>query len=547
MADERDTQVRRSARAAGADGVASKSRGLRVGLLVAGVLVLGGLGVKKWVGFEYPIDPATKAKTRDADLCLTDPVGGGQGTAAFMFDARKPFDRVRTDLPGSVLREVGAQLPRDTEFLVYGSVAEESANVRLIARFCKPYGNSELEVASAKDGLGVRGCDNIPSQVPAQVRANASGFCALLERAASRLVQLAASAPPTTRKIERAPLVEALEDVELDLAGRSRPSRLFVLSDMIQHTQWFSHLDLGLGRWETSDFADVPATVEYYDARPEYSEFVGVEIFYVPRVGWTDRPKMRVAHKRFWDDYFRQETSLRVLPAMEGYDVLPVMGLLSRDEIVEQERAELASLVQVLRSEQAGLVEKQRTLERQQANMQRTERERIAAQEASERAALEAQREVARLVAARQAAAEAEAQRVRDALAVIDVDDENPSDDVQELTDPVPVSAPTRTCSLMAATNTKRDVSYPSGGRTDLGNARIMVEYDIDETGAVVSETVTVNKEESIVSRTRHWNRFAQEAMSAVRSWRYESTEGAGGEPCQMAQSHRSGVSFRWD
>ena len=280
---------------------ATHRRVLAVGLpLVAIALVAVGL-----FAFNGQPDAYDVEQSLDADLCPAQ-AQDITGSATYLLDLRKSIGDATT--PGESLNDIGRRLPAGTELRVYAIADNAVAPRRLLDRFCKPYGEREVVVRAAKDqGKGERDCNELPAQVSQRVRDLAGRFCARRDALRGRIDQLAAKAP---RAVDNAYLVEALEESAAEFADRPKPRSLFVFSDMLQHADWYSHLDLGWTGWSYATFASraaereasAPAAV----ALPP-DERLRVTVFYPPRRRITESLRPRYAHQTFWRRYFETQ------------------------------------------------------------------------------------------------------------------------------------------------------------------------------------------------------------------------------------------------
>ncbi len=274
---------------------------LAVGLpLVAIALVAVGLFAFNGQPDDYDVE-----QSLDADLCPAEPQEL-TGSATYLLDLRKSIGDATA--PGESLNDIGRRLPAGTELRVYAIADNAVAPRRLLDRFCKPYGEREVVVRAAKDqGKGERDCNELPAQVSQRVRDLAGRFCARRDALRGRIDQLAAKAP---RAVDNAYLVEALEESAAEFADRPKPRSLFVFSDMLQHADWYSHLDLGWTGWSFTTFASraaereasAPAAV----ALPP-DERLRVTVFYPPRRRITESLRPRYAHQTFWRRYFETQ------------------------------------------------------------------------------------------------------------------------------------------------------------------------------------------------------------------------------------------------
>lgn len=275
---------------------------LAVGLpLVAIALVAVGL-----FAFNGQPDAYDVEQSLDADLCPAQ-AQDITGSATYLLDLRKSIGDATA--PGESLNDIGRRLPAGTELRVYAIADNAVAPRRLLDRFCKPYGEREVVVRAAKDqGKGERDCNELPAQVSQRVRDLAGRFCARRDALRGRIDQLAAKAP---RAVDNAYLVEALEETAAEFADRPKPRNLFVFSDMLQHANWYSHLDLGWTGWSYATFASRAAEREA-SAPPAAvalppDERLRVTVFYPPRRRITESLRPRYAHQTFWRRYFEAQ------------------------------------------------------------------------------------------------------------------------------------------------------------------------------------------------------------------------------------------------
>ena len=293
---------------------ATRRRGLTVALpLIAVALVAVGLFFFTPQTGDYDV-----GQSLDADLCPSGPSGLGgpsedgqdiTGSATYLLDLRKPIGDPTA--PGKSLNEIARRLQAGTELRVYALTEDSAAPRRLLDRFCKPYGEGEIVVRAAKDqGKGERDCDELPAQVSQRVRDLATRFCARRDALRGRIDRLAAKAP---RVVANAYLVEALEHTATAFAERPKPWHLYVFSDMLQHADWYSHLDLGWTGWSFAMFAarhtkreaSAPATPAGIALPAE--ERLRVTVFYPPRRRFTESLRPRYAHQTFWRRYFETQ------------------------------------------------------------------------------------------------------------------------------------------------------------------------------------------------------------------------------------------------
>lgn len=298
------------------------------------------------------------------------------GHAVMLLDLRKPFAAAYGSLPGSLLQRVTRSLEANTELRVYALSQYAEAPRMLLGRLCKPYNGNDLAIGAAKDqGIAVRGCDNLPAQIPGAVRVRAERFCAerdALERRIGALVNTRAGST-----VANAYLVEALEETSRDFEGLEKPRSLYVFSDMMQHSHWYSHLDIRWDRWNHEAFAaqrEGRAPFLGADTRPDAD--TGVRIFYVARKDVTEHPRPRLAHRRFWERYFGDSpVEFELQTPLLAYAGERLMNIPTEEELAAEEQARARFEREELERMRAG-VDRQRTaLQDQRAQLEEQQRQ----------------------------------------------------------------------------------------------------------------------------------------------------------------------------
>ena len=100
-------------------------------------------------------------------------------------------------------------------------------------------------------------------------------------------------------------------------------------------------------------------------------------------------------------------------------------------------------------------------------------------------------------------------------------------------------------CDLLIAENARSLYpDYPGRGRRDYGDAVIAIRFMVDESGETIDEEVVVVREESTVERESRFDRFADTAISKVRSW---SLDFADPDDQTCSKRHTRTVRFRFD
>ena len=296
--------------------------------------------------------------------------------AVFLVDLRKPVDSTYESLPGDLLGAVSKELPADTELSVFALSAYAEAPRTLIGRMCKPYENGDLVVEAAKDRNGSEGdCDDLPAQISGSLRTSAAHFCHQREAVRRRIDALAAQG--RGRVATDAYLVEALDETSRDLATSSVPTSLYVFSDMIQHAEWYSHVDVQWDEWEFDDFA-AAREAETLSVEPPASADADlpVKVFYVARAGATASEAPQQKHKRFWTSYFGDAAlTFEDQPTMAGFDAEPLMDIPTPAELAAYERERVRYTGELVERERAELEETRRALELERAQFAEREQE----------------------------------------------------------------------------------------------------------------------------------------------------------------------------
>ena len=519
------------------------------------------------------INPVGEEVSLDGDLCPLDE-NEITGSAMYLVDLRKPLDAALTSRPAKLLGDISLGMERNNEIQVFTLTNSESSPRMLLKRMCKPYDNADLQVDSAKDQRGtLRDCDDLPAQIPAETREFAAAFCSQRDALQKRLDLLADIRWTAEDRVDNAYLVEAIEDIRLEFVERPKPHVLYLFSDMMQHAKWYSHLDQEWTGWNYEDFADSLDSQTWVFRDQVNGDHVRVEIFYVPRIRWTDQPRAREIHQQFWRAHFAEgadeEIAFHDQPPMATYKVEPLMNILSEAEVATRERKATEQILLQIKEEQAALEraqrqrdlelarateQLQRELERDRATgaerQQELERERVAAEERQQElerervAAAERRQELEReRVLAEERQPEMDSQRDRDGSRQLP--DRETEPEMQSLpavgqTTTVSNALPggsevaenqtlveaTQYCRLVIAANIQtRSPAYPRGGRMNFGTAEITVRYLVDEQGVTVDDEVVLLPDRSSAARQRYFDLFAEAALGTVRDWHFSFGE----------------------
>ena len=415
---------------------------------------------------------------------------------------------------GGVLHELSLRLDAGTELRVVAVTGRRSAPREVLGRLCRPYDNEALAVVAAKDAAPtVRDCDDLPAQVPPELRRLATAFCA--ERGALRtLLDSRVAETADLTEVGDAHLVEALEETIREMAPAAAAGHLYVLSDMMQHARWYSHLDLDWTAWGFADFA------ERRDALGPKSLFAGdpvprVTVFYVPRRGLTDLRRPKEAHWDFWRGYFagaevgfEERTPLPAYAARRLLDAAAEATAAAEERTtLERERRESERLITVIGRERTTLAE--RSAATQADNDRRHVRIAALLREATTLAA-----ERVRL-AADVRTAQADATPAASPTA----DDPSRTDAAADGTRSLAAA-----CELTlrpGSLSSLGEEQYLEGGEPNYGSAMIAVRYAVDRDGAVVASDMSVDRNVSSAASPEHFDVLAEDAVRVLRTWRF--------------------------
>ncbi|MCY4012712.1 MAG: hypothetical protein OXG82_08365 [Gammaproteobacteria bacterium] len=541
--------------------------------------------------------PASNPSTFDEDFC---PVTGDTGErAAFLVDVSKPLDADLAELPGLLLEHVTVGLAAHAELRVYTIEDDPAEPLWFVGRICKPYRNADLQVPTAKDQTARhRDCDDLPGQLPRATRDLAVRFCERRTALGERLNSI--QTPDAGTPVSDAPLVDALEASLRGGPARPPPKALYVFSDMLHHSDWFSHLDAGPDGWGFDNYRKAAATRASSGLR---STGPPVTIFYLPRMGLTDEPGSELLHKRFWRAYFvGSAVSFRDQPPSLAYAVQPRYEPIREvpPEPVPAEPVQPAAQVEgdrlaQIAEREAALDAEARRLAEESEDRDRRYRERLAALEArelalDERAATERQaadgpvpEQVPEPASGSQAlAASASSPSVvlspggpSEASAALGGDAELadpgiPTDVVAAALPEPPAGSGASPQSAASVTTPPAEGSPPvdsslaTGAGPDpvcrlahasanamppypynvnRGEATVVLSFLVDSRGETLDESIAVVRSRSSAEVPRHFNRFLGAAIRAARSWQFISDTDT---DCRLAQRVMQPIQFSY-
>ena len=541
----------------------------------------------------------------DDDLCALEP-DESAGRAVFLLDFRKPLGEANLSLPSELLHDVSLRLGANTELRVFALAADLRAPRLPLDRVCKPYNNADLQIGTAKDQRNtLRDCDDLPAQLPASLREAADRFCRRRDALQNRVDALARNQPAAP--ITNSYLIEALEDTAMEMSEGSGPRTIYVFSDMMQHAEWYSHLDLEWTDWNFADFTASRAAQTGRMGRPPAVSNLAVQVYYLPRLDLTEHPRPKRAHQAFWEEYFADaQLTFHDQPPLPAFASVPLMDILTREEIatlereqIEEEREDAARMLAEVQRERAALEQELRKIaeerartavapkaqpqrvaqlrrqqqslaeQREQLNARQAEIGEIAAEgpaevetrppaqpvpteeqrtvpETAERGTIPSERTIPEAVVASGVPA---TEVVEPSASVSD----DPSDDesIGQLAlasdRSATMDSPPCTATLLPKflAEAARDI-YPGRRRMNYGSATVAVRYTLDEQGATVDDEIAVIPEESSAERPRSFDLFARPAMRVVSNWVFEFDTGDEGA-CRKRQVRSTMFQFRYN
>ncbi|MYE11741.1 MAG: hypothetical protein F4X99_08765 [Gammaproteobacteria bacterium] len=477
------------------------------------------------------VDRGGTALELDEDLCrtaATPPAG-----ATLLVDFQKP---VHPASYATLLRDISLDLSAGTELRAFALTSDRGSPRQFLGRLCKPYDNADLSVDMAKDAeRAQRDCDDLPAQMPPELRDVAMRFCdrrAALQRRIDRV----GGATRTREPVGEAELMEALDATLLEVAVVPGPQALYLFSDMLQHADWYSHVDLDWNAWRYEDFLPLR---QARGPVPGASDLAGVRvpILYVPRTELTDPRRPRQAHQAFWRAYLAgADVEFRDQPALPVYAAVPVMRTLRDAESAARERE---------------------TLERQ-----RLEAERELARIALETEAIETERREGARLAERRDAMQEELRRQEDVLKrelarlraeVVELDAEPVETETYEPVGPVEETAAAVPETLVACDFELQpefralleSERYPGNRRVNYGDATITVRYVIDADGGTVDEDIAVVSERSVANKPEYFSVLSEDTVGVVRDWTFTVEAPDTGQTCRPAQTRMATFTYR--
>lgn len=293
------------------------------------------------------------------------------GRAAFLVDLAKPLHPDLDRDMGALLRDVSSDLAKSAELRVFALMDDPAKPRVLLARFCKPYDNADLQLETAKDRTdSLRDCDDLPAQLTDSVRTAAKRFCDLRAALQADIGTLAQRHQESL--VTGSWLVEAFESTRREFMSYSGPHKLYVYSDMLQHAKWYSQLDLDWTNWRSEDF-EIDARAEDPNPSPQSTD-LQVRVFYTPRQELTALPRLKRIHQQLWQRYFAPApVTFEEQPMLPSYAAVPLMDVISDAERVAHERQRLDEEIEATKRLLAQIEAERAALERDRDEQQRDE------------------------------------------------------------------------------------------------------------------------------------------------------------------------------
>ena len=290
------------------------------------------------------------------------------GRAAFLVDLAKPLHSDLDRDMGALLRDVSSDLAKGAELRVFALMDDPAKPRVLLARFCKPYDNADLQLETAKDRTdSLRDCDDLPAQLTDSVRTAAKRFCDL--RAALQADIDAMAQRRQESLVTGSWLVEAFETTRREFMSYSGPHKLYVYSDMLQHAKWYSQLDLDWTNWRSEDF-EIDARADSPNLSPLTD--LQVNVFYTPRQELTALPRLKRIHQQLWQRHFAPApVTFEEQPMLPSYAAVPLMDVISEAERVALERRRLDQEIEATKRLLAQIEAERAALERGRDQQQR--------------------------------------------------------------------------------------------------------------------------------------------------------------------------------
>ena len=161
----------------------------------------------------------------------------------------------------------------------------------------------------------------------------------------------------------------------MEMSDGSGPRTIYVLSDMMQHAAWYSHLDLQWTDWNFADFTATRAAQTRRMGRPPSVSNLAVQVYYLPRLDLTEHPRPKRAHQAFWEEYFADaQLTFHDQPPLPAFAAVPLTDILTPEELaalerarIEKDREEAARMLAEVQRERAALEEELRELAEERA------------------------------------------------------------------------------------------------------------------------------------------------------------------------------------
>lgn len=480
------------------------------------------------------VDRGDAGPELDEDLCRIE--AAQSAGATLLVDFQKPL---RPASYAMLLRDISLDLPAGTELRAFALTSDTRSPRQFLGRLCKPYDNADLSVDMAKDAeRAERDCDDLPAQMPPETRDVAMRFCDRRAALQGR-IDRAGGATRVRAPIATAALMEALDATLFEIAVEPAPQTLYVFSDMLQHTDWYSHLDLDWNAWRYEDFLPLR---QARGPVPDAEDLAGlrVPILYVPRSEFTDPRRPRQAHQAFWRAYLAgADVEFRDQRSVPGYAAAPVMRTLRDAESAARERESLERQRREAERELARIALETEAIEAERREGARLAERRDAIQEELRRQEDALQRELERL---RAEVVELDAEPVETARPTTEVARDTPAEAVPEEAVAQVACDVRLQPEFRARLESER---YPGNRRVNYGDATITVSYVVDPSGATVDDDIVVVPERSVANKPEYFSVLSEDTVGVVKDWTFTIEAPRAGQTCRATQRRVATFTYR--
>jgi hypothetical protein len=242
---------------------------------LAGTALLAvSLGIIVIVTLVYQHLRSTRTVVDPETLC---PVEGPTAIVAILIDSTDPFNGVQKDFLLKYFEELESTLKKGTLVQIFSAASYSNAGFPPESELCNPGDGRDIsEWSGNPDKVRKKWQSDFKEPLDSALRSSIEGSAGDVSPIMSMIKAVSFKAFPSH--------------------GSSVPRTLYIVSDMLEHTEQYSQYNEGL------DFSQVNRMPFYAHVSPNLS---GTEVFvlYVSRPGLETLQTRR--HAEFWADYFR--------------------------------------------------------------------------------------------------------------------------------------------------------------------------------------------------------------------------------------------------